>query len=147
MDESQIRALINVLLIEDNIADVRLTEEAFKEEKISVELDAVLDGEAALDFLFKRNEYCGAKTPDLIILDLNLPKFSGHEILKHIKEDNRLRTIPVVVLTSSQSEEDILRSYELQANCYIKKPLNLDGFKQVVKSIDQFWFTVVKLPH
>ena len=147
MDESQIRALINVLLIEDNIADVRLTEEAFKEEKISVELDAVLDGEAALDFLFKRNEYSSAKTPDLIILDLNLPKISGHEILKHIKEDSHLRTIPVVVLTSSQSEEDILRSYELQANCYIKKPLDLGGFKQVVKSIDQFWFTVVKLPH
>jgi len=147
MDESQIRALINVLLIEDNIADVRLTEEAFKEEKISVELDAVLDGEAALDFLFKRKEYSSAKTPDLIILDLNLPKINGHEILKQIKEDSHLRTIPVVVLTSSQSEEDIFRSYELQANCYIKKPLDLDGFKQVVKSIDQFWFTVVKLPH
>ena len=147
MEEAQIRVLIDVLLIEDNIADVRLTEEAFKEEKISVDLHPVLDGEAALDFLFKRGQYRSAKKPDLIILDLNLPKVSGHEILQQIKDDDNLKMIPVVILTSSQSEEDILRSYELQANCFIKKPLDLEGFKKVVQSIDQFWFTVVKLPN
>lgn len=146
MDEAEIRVLINVLLIEDNIADVRLTEEAFKEEKLSVSLHSVLDGKAALDFLFKRNEHATAPTPDLIILDLNLPKIPGHEVLKAVKNDARLKSIPVVVLTSSKSEQDIMKSYELQANCYIKKPLDLEGFTQVVKSIDQFWFTVVKLP-
>lgn len=145
--DSKIRVLIDVLLIEDNIADVRLTEEAFKEEKLSVNLHSVLDGEAALDFLFQRNEHLSAPAPDLIILDLNLPKVSGHELLTKIKSDDALKKIPVVILTSSKSEEDIIKSYELQANCYIKKPLDLDGFIQVVKSIDQFWFTVVKLPN
>lgn len=146
MIDSKIRVLIDVLLIEDNIADVRLTEEAFKEEKLSVNLHAVLDGEAALDFLFKRNKHVSAPKPDLIILDLNLPKVSGHELLKKIKSDDALKMIPVIIFTSSKSEEDIVKSYELQANCYIKKPLDLDGFVQVVKSIEQFWFTVVKLP-
>lgn len=144
--DSKIRVLIDVLLIEDNIADVRLTEEAFKEEELSVNLHSVLDGEEALDFLFQRNEHVSAPKPDLIILDLNLPKVSGHELLKQIKSDEGLKKVPVVILTSSKSEEDIIKSYELQANCYIKKPLDLDGFVQVVKSIDQFWFTVVKLP-
>jgi len=146
MADSENKVLINVLLVEDNLADVRLTEEAFKEEKLYVELFSVLDGEAALNFLHKRNEYESVPRPDLIILDLNLPKVSGHEVLADIKKSDHLKRIPVVVLTSSQSEEDIANSYELQANCYIKKPLDLGGFMKVVKSIEQFWFTVVKLP-
>ena len=146
MNDSKKRTLVDVLLIEDNIVDVRLLEEAFQEEQLNVNLQSVLDGEEALDFLLKKNKHSKATTPDLIILDLNLPKLNGHEILKRIKDDPNLKTIPVIILTSSQSEEDIINSYKLQANSYIKKPFDLDGFRAVVRSIDQFWFTIAKLP-
>ncbi len=146
MNDSNKQTLVDVLLIEDNIVDVRLLEEAFQEEQLNVNLRSVLDGEEALDFLLKKNKHSTATTPDLIILDLNLPKLNGHEILKRIKDDPILKTIPVIILTSSQSEEDIINSYKLQANSYIKKPFDLDGFRAVVRSIDQFWFTIAKLP-
>lgn len=137
---------IEILLVEDNIADIRFMEEAFKEADVSASLHSVMDGEAAINFLYKRDEFSDKPRPDLVILDLNIPKISGHEVLAFIKDDAKMRSIPVVVLTSSKSDEDIIRSYELQANCYIQKPLDLGGFINIVKSLDQFWFTVVKLP-
>jgi len=137
---------INILLVEDNIADIRFTEEAFKEAKLNVDLHSVVDGEEAVNFLYKRNKYKDHPRPDLIILDLNIPKMSGHEVLCYIKDDQTMRSIPVVVLTSSKSKKDIIESYNLQANCFIKKPLDMDGFIDVVKHIEKFWIDVVSLP-
>jgi two-component system, chemotaxis family, response regulator Rcp1 len=137
---------IEILLVEDNPADVRLTIEALKEEKICNKLNVAKDGEEALAFLHKEGKYAQAPRPDLILLDLNLPKVDGREVLKIIKNDDALKSIPVVVLTVSQAEEDILKSYNLHANCYITKPVDLAQFSRVTKSIQDFWLTIVKLP-
>lgn len=139
--------IVDVLLVEDNLGDARLAKEALKESKVKNRLYIVNDGVAATDFLFKRNEYKDVPTPDLILLDLNLPKKDGREVLAEIKADNDLRRIPVVILTISKAEEDILKAYNLHANCFITKPLDLDKFMDVVKSIEDFWLTIVKLPN
>lgn len=137
---------IEILLVEDNPGDVRLTREVLKEGKPLINLRAVEDGVEALAFLRREGKYADAPRPDLILLDLNLPKKDGREVLAVIKADEHLRRIPVVVLTVSQAEEDILKSYNLNANCYISKPVDLDQFIKVVKSIEDFWLTIVKLP-
>lgn len=134
---------IEILLVEDNPADVRLTQEALREGKVRNNLQVARDGVEALEML--RRE--GAPRPDLILLDLNLPRKDGREVLGVIKADDALKTIPVVVLTTSSAEADILKSYSLHANCYITKPVDLEQFVQVVKSIDDFWLTVVRLPN
>jgi len=138
--------IINILLVEDNPGDARLAKEALKEGKVKNQLHIVTDGVEATDFLFKRNDYKDAPRPDLIILDLNLPKKDGREVLAEIKADENLKRIPVVILTISKAEEDILKTYNLHANCYITKPLDLNKFFEVVKSIEDFWLTIVKLP-
>jgi len=138
---------IQVLLVEDSVGDVRLTREAFKDAKVHITLHVVPDGVEAMSFLQRIEKYTHVPRPDLILLDLNLPKRDGREVLKFIKESPTLRTIPVVILTTSASEADVLRSYQLHANCYITKPVDLDGFIEVVKSIDNFWLSVVRLPH
>jgi two-component system, chemotaxis family, response regulator Rcp1 len=140
-------AAIEVLLVEDSPGDVRLTREAFKDAKVHINLHIASDGAEAMAFLGREGQHANAPRPDLILLDLNLPKKDGREVLEEIKESPALKCIPVVILTTSASEEDILRSYTLHANCYITKPVDLDGFLKVVKSIDNFWLTVVKLPH
>lgn len=137
---------IQVLLVEDNPGDVRLTKEALKEGKLLNQLTVVGDGVEALSFLRKEGMYADAPQPELILLDLNLPKKDGREVLAEIKADPNLRRIPVVVLTTSSSEEDILKIYDLHANCYITKPVDLEQFMGVVKSIEDFWVSVVKLP-
>lgn len=137
---------VEILLIEDNPSDVRLVQEAFKEVKLCNRLSVIGDGEKGIAFLKKEGIYHDAPHPDLILLDLNLPKVDGRELLEEIKQCPELRTIPVVVLTSSKSEEDILKSYELHANCYITKPVGLDQFIRIVQSIEQFWLSIVKLP-
>ena len=137
---------IDVLLVEDDPGDVLMTREAFEDHKLTNRLSVVSDGVSALAFLRKEGEHSDAPTPDLILLDLNLPRKDGREVLKEIKADPALRHIPVVVLTSSQAEEDIVRAYDLHANCYVSKPVDLDQFMHVVKSIEDFWFGVVKLP-
>jgi len=137
---------IEILLVEDNPGDVRLTRETLKDTKILNNLSVAGDGVEALAFLRREGGHASAPRPDLILLDLNLPRMGGREVLDRIKSDPKLRSIPVVVLTTSKAEEDILKSYELHANCYISKPVELDGFVKVVKSIEDFWFTVVRLP-
>lgn len=137
---------VEILLIEDNEADIRLTRESIKEAKIRNTLHVTRDGEEALDFLKKRGEHKSSITPDLILLDLNLPKKDGREVLKEIKNDPELSPIPVVVLTTSEAEKDIIKSYQLHANCYVTKPMGLDGFVEVITAIENFWFTIVKLP-
>ena len=138
---------IEILLVEDSPGDVRLTREAFKDAKVHINLHVAADGAEAMDFLNREGEHANALRPDLILLDLNLPKKDGREVLEEIKVSPTLKSIPVVVLTTSASDADILRSYRLHANCYITKPVGLDGFLEVVKSIDSFWLSVVKLPH
>jgi chemotaxis family two-component system response regulator Rcp1 len=137
---------IEILLVEDNPSDVRLVQEGLKDGKLRNSLNVVGDGEDALAFLRNEGEYQHAPHPDLILLDLNLPRVDGREILTQIKSCPDLKHIPVVVLTTSKSEEDILRSYELQANCYITKPVDLDQFIAIVQSIEEFWLTIVRLP-
>ena len=137
---------IEILLVEDNPADVRLTQEALREGKVRNNLHVARDGEEALAFLRRQGKYADSPRPDLVLLDLNLPRRDGREVLGDIKDDAELKTIPVVVLTTSSAETDILRSYSLHANCYITKPVDLDQFVTVVKSIDDFWLTVVRLP-
>jgi chemotaxis family two-component system response regulator Rcp1 len=139
-------APIEVLLVEDSVGDVRLTREAFKDARVHINLHVAVDGDDAMTFLKRERQYADAPRPDLILLDLNLPKKDGREVLKEIKESPTLAIIPVVILTTSASEEDILRTYQLHANCYISKPVDLEGFLKVVKSIDTFWLSVVKLP-
>jgi chemotaxis family two-component system response regulator Rcp1 len=139
-------AAIEVLLVEDSPGDVRLTREAFKDAKVHINLHVASDGAKAMAFLKREGEYASALRPDLILLDLNLPKKDGREVLEEIKQNPALKTIPVVILTTSSSEADILRSYQLHANCYITKPVGLEGFLTVVKSIDSFWLSVVRLP-
>ena len=137
---------VEILLVEDNPGDARLALEALKDNKIRNELHTVEDGVEAMNFLRKKGKYSNVPRPDLILLDLNLPKKDGREVLAEIKEDDKLKAIPVVVLTISKAEEDILKSYNLHANCYISKPLDLKQFIKVVKSIKSFWFSIVKLP-
>ncbi len=138
--------IVEILLIEDNPGDARLTQEALKDGKVRNILHIVYDGEEATDFLFKRNQYKNAPRPDLIILDLNLPKKNGQEVLAEIKADDSLKSIPVIILTISKQEQDIIRSYNLHANCFLIKPIDLNQFFEVVKSIEDFWLTLVKLP-
>ena len=137
---------VTILMVEDSEGDARLTEEALKDSKLRIRLETVVDGVEALDFLRKRGPYARSPTPDLILLDLNLPRVGGMEVLEEIKRDDVLRDIPVVVMTSSRAEQDILRSYKLQASCYITKPIGLEQLSNIVRSIDQFWFTIVTLP-
>jgi chemotaxis family two-component system response regulator Rcp1 len=137
---------IDILLVEDNPGDVRLTEEALKEAKVRNRLFVVDDGVAAMDFLRRAGKFTDAPRPDLILLDLNLPRKDGREVLEEIKQDSSLMRIPVVVLTTSRAEEDILRTYNLHANCYVTKPVDLDQFITIVKSIEDFWLTIVRLP-
>ena len=137
---------VEILLVEDNPGDVRLTREALREGKVRNNLYVAADGVEALRFLRREGEHAGAVRPDLILLDLNLPRKDGREVLEEVKADPSLRYIPVVVLTSSQAEQDIVRAYDLHANCYVSKPVDLDQFIHVVKSIEDFWFTIVKLP-
>ena len=138
--------IVEILLVEDNPGDARLILDAFKDGRVKNNLHIVDDGEEATDFLFKRNQYQNAPRPDLIILDLNLPKKSGLEVLADIKVDENLKSIPVIILTSSNSEEDVIRSYNLHANCYLAKQMDLNKFFELVKSIEDFWLTLVKLP-
>lgn len=138
--------VVDILLVEDNPGDRRLTVEALKEAKIRNELYEVENGVEAMAFLRKEGNYSAVPRPDLILLDLNLPKMDGREVLREIKEDVRLKSIPVVILTTSEAEEDIIKTYELHANCYITKPVDLDQFIKVVKSIEDFWLTIVQLP-
>ena len=137
---------VEILLVEDNPGDYRLTKEALKEGKVYNNLHWTQDGVDALDFLNRRGKHENAPRPDIILLDLNLPKKDGREVLSEIKNDDSLRKIPVVILTTSKAEEDVLKSYDLHANCYVTKPVDLDKFIIVVQSIDRFWLTVVTLP-
>ena len=137
---------IDVLLVEDNPGDVRLTEEALKEGKVRNNLHIAWDGIEALAFLRKEKPYEDAPTPDLVLLDLNLPKLNGQEVLQEMKGDPELKRIPVVVLTTSRDEQDVLKSYDLNANCYVNKPVDLDQFMNIIKTLEDFWLTVVRLP-
>ena len=137
---------IDILLVEDNVGDARLAKEALKESKLKNDLHIVGDGIDAMDFLHRNGKFTNAPRPDLILLDLNLPRKDGREVLAEIKNDIDLKRIPVVILTISKAEEDILKTYNLHANCYITKPLDLDQFMKVVKSIEDFLLTIVKLP-
>jgi chemotaxis family two-component system response regulator Rcp1 len=137
---------IEILLVEDNPGDVRLTIEALRESKVRNNLKVAADGVKAMSYLRREGEYADVERPDLILLDLNLPRKDGRQVLAVIKADPELKTIPVVVLTTSQAEQDVLQSYQLQANCYITKPVDLEQFMNVVRSIQDFWLTVVKLP-
>ncbi|HYM25916.1 MAG TPA: response regulator [Vicinamibacterales bacterium] len=140
------RRPIDILLVEDNPGDARLTMETLRDGKIHNTLNVATDGSEALDYLQKRGRFSGATTPDLILLDLNLPRKTGREVLAEIKADKSLHSIPVVVLTTSSEERDIKAVYDLQANCYIVKPVGLTEFTTIVKSIEDFWFEVVRLP-
>jgi chemotaxis family two-component system response regulator Rcp1 len=137
---------IEILLVEDSPGDVRLTREALRDAKVQNNLHVVSDGMEATSFLWRQGKHANAPRPDLILLDLNLPKKGGREVLEEIKVDPSMKSIPVVILTTSAAEEDILRSYQLHANCYITKPVDLDQFLKVVKTIDNFWLAIVKLP-
>lgn len=137
---------IEILLVEDSPGDVRLTKEALRDAKVRNNLHVASDGMEATDFLKRQGKHANAPHPDLILLDLNLPKKGGWQVLEEIKADPRLKSIPVVILTTSGAEEDILRGYQHHANCYITKPVDLDQFLKVVKTIDNFWLTIVKLP-
>jgi CheY-like chemotaxis protein len=143
---NKIQQKIEILLIEDNPGDVRLIRESLKDGKVCNNLTVVGDGEEALSLLHKESQYKDSPSPDLILLDLNLPRKDGREILAEIKSDPLLKHIPVVIITSSEAEQDIIKAYNLQANCYITKPVDLTQFIYVVRSIEDFWLTIVKLP-
>jgi chemotaxis family two-component system response regulator Rcp1 len=138
--------LIQVLLVEDSPGDVRLTREAFRDANPTIQMHVASDGVEAMAFLKREGVYLNAPRPDLILLDLNLPKMDGREVLFHIKGDDNLRLIPTIILTTSEAEADIVKSYQLQANCYLSKPVQLDAFENLVKSINDFWLTRAKLP-
>ena len=146
MSEMQPGKPIEILLVEDNPGDVRLTIELLRESKIHNRISVVNDGVEAMAFLRREAKFSGAPRPDLILLDLNMPRKDGREVLAEIKEDSELRRIPIVILTTSSAEEDIVRSYDHHANAYITKPVDLDQFAKVVRSIEEFWFEIVKLP-
>jgi two-component system, chemotaxis family, response regulator Rcp1 len=137
---------VEVLLVEDNPGDIRLTQEAFKDGRILVNLSVATDGVQAVDMLNRRGQYTSSPRPDLILLDLNLPRKNGREVLVEIKADEELKRIPVIVMTTSKAEQDIHRAYNLNANCYITKPVEFDEFLKVVRSIEDFWLTIVTLP-
>ena len=137
---------VYILLIEDNPGDVRLTQEAFKEGKLSIHLDVTMDGVEAIKFLRKKGQYSQVSRPDLILLDLNLPKKDGREVLKEIKADEDLKQIPVVILTTSNAEQDIMKSYNLHVNCYINKPVDFDKFFDIIQKIEEFWLSTAILP-
>jgi CheY-like chemotaxis protein len=137
---------MQVLLVEDSPGDVRLTQEAFRDANDAIRLHVAADGVEAMSFLRREGAHAHAPRPDLILLDLNLPRMDGREVLTHIKADESLRTIPTVILTTSESEADIVKSYQLQANCYLSKPVQLEAFDSLVKSINDFWLTKAKLP-
>ena len=139
--------VVNVLLVEDSPGDVRLTREAFRDVNPQIELHVATDGVDALAFLSREGTYGAAPRPDFILLDLNLPKLDGREVLSRIKKDPKFSTIPTIILTTSDAEADILRSYELRANCYLTKPVEFDRFERVVKSINEFWLTTATLPN
>lgn len=145
MESSSLRT-IEILLVEDNPGDVRLTTEVLKDAKLCNCISVVSDGVEAMEFLNRQGVYGEAKRPDLILLDLNLPRKDGREVLEEIKADPNLKYIPVVILTTSNAEQDIIKSYSLHANCYITKPVDLEQFSKVVSSIEEFWFSIVKLP-
>jgi len=144
--DSIIGRLVEILLVEDSLGDIRLAQEALKGAKVRNNLHVVGDGVEAMAFLRKQGKYAQVPRPDVILLDLNLPRKDGREVLAEVKEDPDLRRIPVVILTVSNAEEDILKSYNLHANCYITKPLDLNQFLKVVRSIESFWLTIVTLP-
>jgi CheY-like chemotaxis protein len=144
--EIELGRQVEFLLAEDNPGDVRLTKEALRESKIRNNLNVVPDGVEAMAFLRRQGKYADAPTPDVVLLDLNLPKKDGREVLAEIKTDPVLKRIPVVIITSSEAEQDILRTYDLHANCYVTKPVDLDQFIKVIQSIESFWLTIVKLP-
>lgn len=137
---------MNILLVEDNPGDVRLTKEAFKEGNIAINLNVVMDGVEALKYLKRKEPYAHVSLPDLILLDLNLPKMDGREVLEEIKMDPELRRLPVVILTTSNAEQDIMKSYNLYVNCYINKPVDFDKFFEIIKKIEEFWFNTAILP-
>lgn len=137
---------INILIVEDNYADVRLVQEVFKEGKLYINLDAVNDGIEAMAYLRKEDKYKDANRPDIILLDLNMPRKNGYEVLEEVKLDDNLKRIPVIVMTISKAEEDILKSYNLHANAYIVKPVGLNQFIEVIRSLEGFWLMIVKLP-
>jgi chemotaxis family two-component system response regulator Rcp1 len=139
--------VVDILLVEDNEGDARLAIEAMRDSKIRNKLHHVSDGEEAMAFLRKEGKYVKAPRPDLVLLDLNLPKKDGRQVLAEIKNDDELKRIPVVILTVSSAEEDILKSYNLHANCFITKPIDLSQFMKVVRSVEDFWLTIVKLPN
>lgn len=138
---------VDILLVEDNAGDVRLTKEVLKDSKVRNNLIVATNGQEALDCLRKKGKYVGTVRPDLILLDLNLPVMDGREVLAQIKDDRELKRIPVVILTTSKAEEDILKTYNLHANCYVTKPVDLEQFCRVVKSLEDFWLAIVKLPN
>ena len=146
MKQSAISRPIEILLVEDNVGDVVLTREAFKESKLHNKLNVVQDGEEALDYLYKRSGFENVSTPDIILLDLNIPKMDGTEVLAKIKEDEDLKRIPTAILSSSKAEQDIVKSYDLHANSYVLKPVDMSMFIEVAKAIENFWFSVVLLP-
>ena len=146
MSAGAISRPIEILLVEDNPADVFLTKEAFKDAKAHTNLHVVVDGVEAMAFLRKEGRFADVPRPDLVLLDLNMPRKNGREVLAEIKGDQELRRVPVVILTTSKAETDILESYDLNANCYITKPVDFGQFAEVVRSIEHFWFTVVTLP-
>ncbi len=138
--------LVKILMAEDSPSDAELAREALKNGKLANMLTIVPNGQEALNYLFKRGQYADAPTPDLILLDINMPIKSGFDVLTELKKDHRLKRIPVVILTTSEDEQDVIRSYELQASCFITKPVNFQRFQEIVKQVKEFWFTVVTLP-
>jgi two-component system, chemotaxis family, response regulator Rcp1 len=138
--------LVDILLVEDNPGDVRLTQEAFRESKLNIRLNVVMDGEDALNYLFRRPPYENATRPDMILLDLNIPKKDGREVLEEIKQDESLRYVPVIVLTTSNAEQDIVKTYNLKVNAYINKPVDFDRFFDIVQKIETFWLMTATLP-
>jgi len=138
---------IEILLVEDNPGDIRLASEALSESKLKNNLNVVMDGVEALQYLRHEGKYTDSPTPDIILLDLNLPKKDGVEVLQEIKSDDQLKHIPVLILTSSKADEDVYKTFNLHANCYISKPLDMFQFMHVIKGIEDFWFSIVKLPH
>ena len=138
---------IKILLVEDNPGDIELTKEAFQQGKATISIDSVTDGDLAMTFLRKEGEFTQFSMPDIIILDLNLPKKNGQEVLHEVKNDKGLKHIPVIILTTSQADEDIARAYDNYANCYIRKPVDMEGFIEVVRKIEDFWLSIVKLPN
>ena len=146
MGMSGVGERVEVLLVEDNPGDVRLTQEAFRNNKVHIHLSVVEDGVEAMAYLRREGRYSGAVLPDLILLDLNLPRRDGRKVLEDVKGDSELRRIPVVILTTSTAEQDILKTYDFHANCYITKPVDFEQFLRVVKAIEDFWLTIVKYP-